>query len=106
MLTPDDPADHAALDRVLNADDPTTYRMWRYRAVGMTMAQAVVAADTTRRSVALHMPGAEHSTLSTIARGHGLTPVRFVRRSVATFLREEGHTRETLPWLMRDGVWG
>jgi hypothetical protein len=99
-----DPELEALVDGILDADDPTLYRMWRYAAVGMDFSSAMKQLPEYR-GITLRVPSVEHAKLGAAARRRNVTPTQLVRQIVAEWLTEtEGIPAEDVPWLMQHGL--
>jgi hypothetical protein len=98
---PDDPD----VDAILDADDPTLYRMWRHRALGATRGQALSTLNPKRSQILLKMPHVEYRIVDMVARSRGLSHYALVRQCIATHLIEDCAVEpEAIPYLNRYGV--
>jgi hypothetical protein len=106
---PSDDADiEAMIEDALDADDATTYRMWRHRVLGNTPGAIIgmAAADKRpRRNINLSVPTADYEVLARIARSRGVSVSILIRQALATLAVEShGVPRSSIPFLARDGL--
>jgi len=105
MTWPVEPDVDKLIDDVLDHQDQTRHRMWRYRAVGTDMATALAAVEREPRKVTLSPPRGELRLVARCARLRGLSHTDLARQALATVLvREHGIGPEEIPWLTAKGL--
>jgi hypothetical protein len=78
--------------------------MWRYRALGTTVAQAVADAPVTG-TVTLHPPHGELRVVRKLARDRQLDLATYIRRLVGSMLVvAEDVKPDHAPWWTKDGL--
>ena len=105
MSSPSTQSPDGDLDAVLDADDPTLYRMWRYRALGATMGQLAHVPQVS--NVQLQLKDNDVRIVKAAARDKGLNVHAYLRSCVARCLiADYGLEPPDIPSLARDlGAW-
>lgn len=98
----DDPIDPAVVDELLNADDPTLDRYWRYKVLGRTMGQ-ITAALPRKNQVRFEANTDDYRVVVAAARHAGLSVAAYTRQAVARAILLDFDLDPTdIPSLARD----
>ena len=102
MFDDDDPEE--AVERALDAEDRTLYRMWRHRVLGNTVARVIAMGRVAHAVVQLRVPAAEHAIVARTVRDNGIAMAAFLRRAIASeLIHGYGVSPDDIPWLGKDG---